>query len=266
MHPAPYKVSRPEGAAKINPIDGAALRKESWILGQCPDTKTTNMQRSFQSPMQNPAQKFKDNEAARVLRQKVAGTSIKDESPAHSPDRSLQYQTNTQIVHRSLGEMETLDKSMRDEQRRKLTRANFIMGKSPQYYGTTAKQAFIPMRGQAHSQEQRKKAMDNNRRTNFISQGDGGFEAPQKKFDFGTVPSKGAADLTQVTSMIDNLRREHFKLGEKDSLKTKTSTTIGSGVTSAKKDGRPAWAHLNTNYELGTDNLSKTTDYQSRFA
>ena len=191
MHPAPYKVSNPVNAEKINPIDGAALRKESWILGQCPDTKVTNMQRTFQSPQMDRSQKAKDNEAARALRQRVAGTSIKNESPSNSPDASLHYQTNTQIVHRSLGEIDVLDKKMRDEQRNKLTKANFIMGKSPQYYGTTQKGAFYPMRGQAHSQDQRKKAMDNNRRTNFISMTDGGFEAPQKKFDFGTVPSKG---------------------------------------------------------------------------
>ena len=38
MQPAPYKVSNPDGAELVKPIDGAALRKESWILGQCPDT------------------------------------------------------------------------------------------------------------------------------------------------------------------------------------------------------------------------------------
>ena len=50
------------------------------------------------------------------------------------------------------------------------------------------------MRAQANSQEQRKKAVDANRRTNFISQADGGFEAPQKKFDFAGVPDKGTND------------------------------------------------------------------------
>lgn len=117
------------------------------------------------------------------------------------------------------------------------------------------------MRGQAHSQDQRKKAMDSNRRTNFISMTDGSFEAPQKKFDFGTVPSKGVADTSQVQSMIDNLRREHFRMGEQDAARFKSSNSIGSGVISAKKDGRPPWAHLNTNYELGIDRMNKTTDY-----
>ena len=55
-------------------------------------------------------------------------------------------------------------------------------------------------------------------------------------------------------------------MGEQNAARFKSSNAIGSGVNSAKKDGRPAWAHLNTNYELGTDKMHKTTDYQSRFA
>lgn len=62
----------------------------------------------------------------------------------------------------------------------------------------------------------RKKAVDDNRRTNFISQGDSGFEAPQKKFEFGSMPDKGKADTKQLSSMIDNLRKEHFRLGEQN--------------------------------------------------
>ena len=33
MQPAPYKVSDPRGAEMVKPVDAAALRKESWILG-----------------------------------------------------------------------------------------------------------------------------------------------------------------------------------------------------------------------------------------
>ena len=97
-------------------------------------------------------------------------------------------------MHGNLGKGEFLDKAQRDAQRSKLTRANFIMGKSPEAFGTTSKTAFYPMRSHAYSQEQRKKDVDNNRRTNFISQADGGFEAPQKKFDFASVPDKGKRD------------------------------------------------------------------------
>ncbi len=50
MHPAPYKISNPVGAEKVKSIDGAALRKESWILGQCPDTHGSVNTLSFRSP------------------------------------------------------------------------------------------------------------------------------------------------------------------------------------------------------------------------
>ena len=42
---------------------------------------------------------------------------------------------------------------------------------------------------------------------------DGGFEASPAKFEYGSVPSKGKPELARVKSMIDNLKREHFKLG-----------------------------------------------------
>lgn len=74
--------------------------------------------------------------------------------------------------------------------------------------------------------------MDANRRTNFIA-GDGGFEAQSKKFDFATVPSKGKADDSQVKSMIDNLRVEHFKLGEEVAYKSKSSNAVGGAAKSA---------------------------------
>lgn len=153
---------------------------------------------------------------------------------------------------------------MQKAQRDKLTKANFSMGKQSPYYDTTTKSAFYPMRGQAHSQDQRKKAVDSNRRTNFISQTDGGFEPQPKKFDFAAVPDKGSADSSQVKSMIENLKREHFKLGEQNYPMFRTSNSIGATST-AKKEKVP-WAHLRTNYELGTDTQPKGTDYQTRFA
>ena len=121
------------------------------------------------------------------------------------------------------------------------------------------------MRTQAYSQDQRKVAVDNNRRTNFIAE-NGSFESPQKKFDFAAVPDKGVADRSQVQNMIDNLRREHFKLGEKDSAKFNSSSMIGTGAKQAKREENPPWASLRTNYHLGTDNIPKATDYANRFA
>lgn len=87
-----------------------------------------------------------------------------------------------------------ITKSVRNKQRDKLTKASFMMGKAPNFYDTNNKLTFYPMRGDAISQDTRMKAVDANRRTNFISQGDGGFEAPAKKFNLGNVPDKGKAD------------------------------------------------------------------------
>jgi len=36
MYAAPFKQSSPEGAVRIPPVDGTALRKESWKLGSSP--------------------------------------------------------------------------------------------------------------------------------------------------------------------------------------------------------------------------------------
>ena len=121
------------------------------------------------------------------------------------------------------------------------------------------------MRTQAYSQDQRKVAVDSNRRTNFIGS-NGSFESPQKKFNFSGVPDKGVADNSAVKSMIDNLRREHFKLGEKDSMKFNSSSAIGTSAKMAKGREIVPWAHLKTNYELGNDRLPKATDYANRFA
>mmetsp|Transcript_26186 Transcript_26186/g.32738 ORF Transcript_26186/g.32738 Transcript_26186/m.32738 type:complete len:140 (-) Transcript_26186:1510-1929(-) len=54
MTPAAYKVSMPDNAERAKPIDGTALRKESWILGQCPKTYDTSNQKAFRSPSIDP--------------------------------------------------------------------------------------------------------------------------------------------------------------------------------------------------------------------
>ena len=133
---------------------------------------------TFNAPVMDSEVRKQDQQAAKDLRRKVAGTSIRNESPNRLIDARLGYQTNNQLVHASLGEMQPVDKEAAAAQRRKLTQANFSMGKQAAYYGTTNKAAYTSMRSNAHSQVQRKVSVDNNRRTNFISMGDGGFESP----------------------------------------------------------------------------------------
>ena len=65
-------------------------------------------------------------------------------SPDPCRPGNLAFQTNTAIVHTSLGEINPIDRAFKEEQRRKLTKANFLMGKSPQTYGTSNKAAFYP--------------------------------------------------------------------------------------------------------------------------
>jgi len=122
----------------VKPIDGAALRKESWILGQCADTYKTVQMVTHAHPSVNSRDHSQDAANARALKAKVAGTSIKNESPSSMTDPNIAFQTNTQIVHKHLGEINQIDQSVRDAQRSKLTKANFIVGKSPQYYATTS--------------------------------------------------------------------------------------------------------------------------------
>ena len=68
MTPAPYKVSMPQNAERVKPIDGAALRKESWILGQCPDTYNTINKNAYRSPSIDPTLRGKNADAARSLK------------------------------------------------------------------------------------------------------------------------------------------------------------------------------------------------------
>lgn len=82
MTPAPYKVSNPKNAERMLPVDGQALRRESWILGQCPDTYNTSNKNAFKSPSMDKIQRVKDAANVLEVRQKVAGTSIKNECPS----------------------------------------------------------------------------------------------------------------------------------------------------------------------------------------
>ena len=61
--------------------------------------------------------------------------------------------------------------------------------------------------------------------------------------------------------MIDNLRKEHFDLGKQRTHYARANAIIGAGSKSARKREDPPWAHLRTNFEVGTDADPKSTDY-----
>ena len=75
----------------MKPIDGAALRKESWILGQCADTYNSQQMASFKQPRVNSEDARISKVNARALKQKVAGTSIRNVSPSASTDPALAF-------------------------------------------------------------------------------------------------------------------------------------------------------------------------------
>lgn len=75
------------------------------------------------------------------------------------------------------------------------------------------------------------------------------------------MPNKGKADDAQVNAMIDNLRREHFRLGEQQSPFMRTNEVYGSGAKAARKDGQVPWATMKTSFSLGGDHGKKATDY-----
>ena len=49
-------------------------------------------------------------------------------------------------------------------------------------------------------------------------------------------------------------------------MMNKSSVAIGCAASTSRKPEKAPWAHLNTNYTLGTDAVPKSTDYQNRFA
>ena len=65
--------------------------------------------------------------------------------------------------------------------------------------------------------------------------------------------------------MIDNLRIEHFDLGKQNTHYSRTNNAYGTTKSASKREV-PPWAHLRTNFEVGTDADPKRTDYASRFS
>lgn len=50
-----------------------------------------------------------------------------------------------------------------------------------------------------------------NSKTNFIADsGDGAFESPPKRFDYGKQPEKEACDKTGIKALIEDLKAAHF--------------------------------------------------------
>ena len=176
------------------------------------------------------------------------------------------YQTCNKLMHTNPGQVQLTDQSARNAQRAKLTRANFTLGSSPSFYATSSKSAFYPMLSQANSVDQlQPKKQVNPRRSNLSALLNEGRDLSADKFEYGTVPSKGKTELTRVKSMIENLKKENFKLGHQNTSYSRTNQIYGTSTQQPKKEIL-LWAGQRTNFRLGTDNSPQTSDYQNRFS
>ena len=70
--------------------------------------------KAFKSPSVDSGSLARATKAARDLKAKVSGTSFVNTSPDFGRPGSLAFQTNTSIVHTSLGEIVN-DKAFKDE-------------------------------------------------------------------------------------------------------------------------------------------------------
>ena len=62
------------------------------------------------------------------------------------------------------------------------------------------------------------------------------------------MPDKGVKDTSKVESMIADLKREHFRIGNEVRPMMRASEGIGRAALSAKKPESVPWASMKTNY------------------
>ena len=134
-------------------------------------------------------------------------------------------------------------------------------------YFTTSKLQYAPKTGQHFSQTQRKEKANINSKTNFIADtGDGAYESPPKRFEYGKQPEKEACDKTGIKALIEDLKAAHFNVGKQSMAPIRTNQAYGTGVLSAKKPEKSPWAHMETSFALGGDRPNLASDYTTRFA
>ena len=121
------------------------------------------------------------------------------------------------------------------------------------------------MKSDYFTKVQRKEKADVNNKTNFISpEGDGAFEVPPKKFEYGRQPLKGSNDSSGIQALIKDLKASHFDVGKNSVPPMRSSDEYGIAALSAKKPQRAPWASMKTNYALGSDPMSRTAKPEAR--
>lgn len=90
-------------------------------------------------------------------------------------EQMANFKTSSSIVHKPLGDA-NIDKKMITEQRIKLTKSNFLVGKSPLAFSTTNFDTHTKKECQYNDPSKRLQMRDANNATNFIHMADGSFE------------------------------------------------------------------------------------------
>jgi len=142
------------------------------------------------------------------------------------------------------------------DQRVKLTKSNFITGKSPLAFSTTNIDTHTPMHGGYQSPAKRLAMRDANNATNFINKNDGSFELMIPARRLGTIPNKNTGDTTaKVNEMIIDLKGSHFTLGREAGARSAVNGAYGLDLSAhtPSKTPHPKGHGLQTHFSLGQD-------------
>jgi hypothetical protein len=205
------------------------LDKEHWGHGvtELPKYNSINTL-TFSKPNEN-ANKKAEAMATEMLKQRIGNHNFSYGNNALTDrERIGTFQSSSGIVHKELGSA-NIDKKMISEQRVKLTKSNFMVGKSPLAFCTTNFDTHVQMRGEYKDAGVRLAMRDANNATNFINASDGAFEKMIPARKLGSVPEKNTHDTTaKVNAMITDLKASHFTMGRETGAINPTNLVYGA--------------------------------------
>jgi len=193
-----------------------------------------------------------------MLKQRIGNHNFTYGNNAMSKQEQMAtFKTSSGIVHRALGDA-NIDKKMITEQRIKLTKSNFMVGKSPLAFCTTNQDTHIPLSGDYKDPVQRLAMRDANNMTNFIHKADGSFEKMIPARALGAVPNKMHGhddDRGKTNELITDLKASHFTMGREPGARHPCNVQYGVGLNShvARTTEHPKGHGLQTNFVIGSD-------------
>lgn len=183
------------------------LSQASWTTGQSPMKYETMQQLSFNRPQTTTDHISETKRAYNQLKSRISASSV-----MKTQDAQL-YTSQQHTVHQPFGVVTKNDTNLINEQKLRLSKSNFQMGKSPQTYDTTQKDSHQVKNVKYYDKEFRLARATQNQKTNFVHQSDG-FEKATKNGDFGPMTHKGTLDQAQANQMMNELKGHHFILGK----------------------------------------------------